>query len=57
MNMPVRQPLLVLGLFRREKWGLPPIRPRYGPRKKALSLKRIGWLYPIFATFISTTGC
>ena len=22
--------------------------PRHGPRKKALSLKRIGWLYPIF---------
>ncbi len=22
--------------------------PGHGPRKKALSLKRIGWLYPIF---------
>ena len=22
--------------------------PRHGPRNKALSLKRIGWLYPIF---------
>ena len=28
--------------------GLPPIRPRHSPRKKVLSLKRIGWLYPIF---------
>ena len=31
-----------------EKWGLPPIRPCHGPRNKVLSLKRIGWLYPIF---------
>ena len=22
--------------------------PRHGPRKKVLSLKRIGWLYPFF---------
>ena len=24
--------------------------------EKRLGLKRIGWLYPIFAIFISTTG-
>ena len=24
------------------------IRPRHDPRNKALNLKRIGWLYPIF---------
>ena len=33
---------------RSEKWGLPPIRLRHSPRNKVLSLKRIGWLYPIF---------
>ena len=31
-----------------EKWGLPPIRRRHSPRNNVLSLKRIGWLYPIF---------
>ena len=30
--------------------------PRHGPRKRVRSLKRIGWLYPIFATFTSTAG-
>ena len=33
---------------RSEKWGLPPIRPPSCARTKALSVKRIGWLYPIF---------
>ena len=31
-----------------EKWGLPPIRSPSCLRNKGLSLKRIGWLYPIF---------
>ena len=29
---------------------------RHDPRNKALSRKRIGWLYPFFATLTSTMG-
>ena len=31
--------------------------PRHIPRNKVLSLKRIGWLYPIFRGLRFTTGC
>ena len=41
---------------RREKWGLPPIRPRHDPRNKALSLKQIGWLEAVKKSGTATSG-
>ena len=38
----------VAKVVQERKMGTAKFAPRHDPRNKALSLKRIGWLYPIF---------